>query len=68
MEKLTDDQVLATMKAGSALEMGRRAFSAACGRIEQAQMQRSRPTIFDIRRMEYEAVQKIAEALGVTLG
>ena len=67
MAQMTDREVVDRLNGTSRWNEARAAFSSACGRIEQAEAQRRKPSIFDIRRMEFEAVQKIAAALGVTI-
>ena len=59
--------VLAAMQADTPLSRARAAFSAECARIEQACTQRRVPDIYDLRRMEFEAVRRIARALGVEI-
>jgi hypothetical protein len=62
---MTDQEILAEMQADTPLNRARRIFSGACGRIEQAGLQRRPASPIEIRRMEFEAVRQIAEALGV---
>jgi hypothetical protein len=57
--------VLAAMQADTPLSRARAAFSAERARIEQACARRRMPDIYDLRRMEFEAVRRIARALGV---
>ncbi|MDP3936706.1 MAG: hypothetical protein Q8R92_01065 [Deltaproteobacteria bacterium] len=61
----TDDEVMALLRGDSALNRARAIFSGESGRIEQALAQRQRGGIIDVRRMEFEAVEKIASALAV---
>lgn len=65
MQKMTDDEVLALMRKhdDSTFNRARQQFSYAAGRIEQAAEQNASPV--QIRRMEFEAVQRIAAELGV---
>ena len=67
MAQMTDQVVLDLMRGTSLWNEARAVFSSECARIEQAEAQHSKPGIFDIRRMEFEAVQKIASALGVNI-
>lgn len=64
---MTDAQVMETMRSDTPLNRARAAFSSACGRIEQAGMQRTRPSPIEIRRMEFEAVEHILKAAGLEL-
>lgn len=61
--KMTDAQITALMRQDCSLNRARVAFSSACGKIEQGGEQRTPITIFDVRRIEYEAVQLIAEIM-----
>src|SRR6185369_14762615 len=67
MKKLTNQEITAMMQADTPLNRARQAFTNAYGAIEQAGQQRVPATIFEIRQMEFEAVEKIAEILGVKL-
>lgn len=67
MKQMTDEAVLGLLKGTTLWNEARAVFSSECARIEQAEAQRRKPGIFDIRRMEFEAVQKIASALGVNI-
>jgi hypothetical protein len=64
---MTDTEVLEMMKSDTPLAKARTIFSSECARIEQACSQRSPLSIFDLRRMEFEAVSKIANTLGVMI-
>lgn len=65
--KLTDDEVMTLLKGDTPLNRARRVFSGEVGRIEQAWQQRVIPTPVQSKRMEFEAVKKIAAELGVDL-
>lgn len=67
MADVTNEEILAEMKSGSLLNKARAAFSDAWAELDQAGMQRVKPTIFDIRQMEFDAVKRIAKVLGVEL-
>jgi hypothetical protein len=67
MARRTDAEVMELLRSDGPLNRARAIFSGASGRIEQAGMQRQPAGPIEIRRMEFEAVEKIAEALGVTL-
>lgn len=67
MGRMTDAEVSAALRADSPLNRARAAFSAATGRIEQASVQRKPAGIIEIRRMEFEAVRSIADALGIAV-
>jgi hypothetical protein len=60
--RLSDDQVMELLRGDSPLNRARREFSSASGRIEQAGQQRRALTAIEMRRMEFEAVQKILGA------
>lgn len=64
---LSQDEVMAQIKGDTAWNKARAAFSSWTGRIEQADAQRRRPSIFEIRAMEFEAVREIAAILGIRL-
>jgi hypothetical protein len=61
--KLSDAQIIALLHSEEPLSQARRVFTNECGRIEQAG---NVPPI-EWRRMELQAVQRIAAALGVAL-
>ncbi len=60
--KMTDSEILALLEADTPMARARRQSSYGSAKIEQANAQRNPPHIFDLRRMEIEAVQKIIEA------
>lgn len=65
---MTTAEVMKALGTDTPLNRARREFSSACGRIEQAGQQRSALSPVELRRMEFEAVRRIAAALGVVLG
>ena len=65
--RMSDDEVMTYLRGDGMLNKVRAAFSGECARMEQAGMQRERPTPVEIRRMEFEAARRIAAVLGVTL-
>jgi hypothetical protein len=67
MEWMDDEAVMWELRLDSYLNRARKAFSAACGRIEQATQQATLPSPIEIRRMEFEAVREIAATFGVNL-
>lgn len=67
LKALTDLQIVDSMTHDTPFARARRAFSYATAAIEQAAAQRVRPTPVETRRLEYAAVERIAEALGVTV-
>ena len=67
MTKMTDEEVMAELNSNTPLDRARRVFSGAVGRIEQTHQNRYEPTPVEWRRMEFEAVKKIAVELGVEL-
>ena len=62
---MTDAEVMAALRSDTPLNKARQAFSGECGRIDQASRQRSALGPIEMRRMEFEAVKKIAAALGI---
>jgi len=46
-----------------AVEQVRLLLSSACGKLEQAEMQRRKPTPIERRRMEWDAAKKIVNAV-----
>lgn len=60
---MTDQEVMEALRSDTALNRARRVFSSERGRIEQAGMQRNPLSPIDMRRMEFEAVQRIIAAL-----
>lgn len=64
---MTDEEVMRELRVDSPLNRARMAFSAACAQIEQTEAQWKQPGPIEMRRMEFEAVRKIAKALGVEL-
>ena len=57
---MTDEEVLAAMQSDSRLNQVRRVFASESARIEQAYTQRRSPTPIEVRRMEFDAAEKIA--------
>lgn len=64
---MTDEEVVFHIQKNTRLNQVRRVFNSAVGRIEQAEWKRIPPTAIELRRMEFEAVLKIAAELGVKL-
>jgi hypothetical protein len=64
---LTDDEVMRELRSESSLNKARRLFSNWSGRIEQVQAQRRPISPIEMRRMEFQAVREIAEALGAVV-
>ncbi|MCB7127911.1 MAG: hypothetical protein J3T61_00030 [Candidatus Brocadiales bacterium] len=64
---MTDDEVRAALNSDTPLNQARKVFSGELGLFEQSAMQRRTPTPVEWRRMEFEAVRKIAVELGVEL-
>lgn len=62
---MTNEEVMAALRSDTPLNRARKAFSGASAALEQEGKQRRPAGPIEIRRMEFEAVQKIAEALGV---
>jgi len=66
MARRTDAEVMAELKSDSPLNKARAKFSNWCGRIEQEGMQRKPAGPVEIRRLEFEAVEAIRDALAPT--
>jgi hypothetical protein len=64
---MTDKEVLEALGSHTQLDHARQIFSSECARIEQAGMQRQPLKPIDMRRMEFEAVRKIAAVFGVKI-
>lgn len=64
---MTDKEIMDLLRGDSLWNKARAVFSSECAEIEQAGMQRRRPGPIEARRMEFEAVRRIAAVLGVTL-
>jgi hypothetical protein len=64
---MTDTEIVQLMQSGEPIAKARMEFSAAYARIEQALQQRRPISIIEVRRMEFDAVRKIAAALGAVL-
>lgn len=67
MTKMTNDEVMSELHSGSPLNRARQKFSSAAARIEQAGQQRKPPCPIEVKRMEFEAVREIVEALGLVM-
>lgn len=64
---LTEEDVVRLLQDEGPLNRARRVFSSWRAKIEQASAQRRPLSPIDMRRMEFEAVRKIAYELGVRL-
>jgi hypothetical protein len=60
--RLTDQEVIELLTGDSAINHARRQFSSYSGKIDQAGRQRKPLSPIEMRRMEFEAVEKIIEA------
>jgi hypothetical protein len=60
----TDQEVMELLRSDTPLNRARREFSTASARIEQANQQQKPFGPIEMRRMEFEAVERIAAALG----
>lgn len=67
IKTMTDKQIVTMLGSNTPIDKARQVFSSQAARIHNAYLQRLPPTPVEVRRMEFEAVQKIAEALGVNL-
>lgn len=65
MIKMTDQEVLAELQKDTPLSRARREFSSWSAKIEQAGAQRKPLTSIQLRRMEFEAAQRIVAAYGI---
>lgn len=63
MEKATSANVIQKMQSGDLDERVRRLISSGTAEIEQAGQQRQKPTILEIRCMEFDLAQKIIETV-----
>ena len=64
---MTDEEVIAELRSDSALNKARAVFSGQAAQIDQASRQRKALPPIEVRRMEFEAVKKIANTLGIAL-
>lgn len=64
---MDDATIMKLLNSENLFNKVRLIFSSECARLEQAELQNFPPTPVEHRRMEFEAVQKIADALGVAL-
>lgn len=64
-KKLSNDKLIELLKSEEPINKARAQFSYASARIEQAEQQRTPLSPLDMRRMEFEAVEKIVGALGL---
>jgi hypothetical protein len=62
VSRMTDAEVLEELQGTSPLNIARREFSSGSAKIEQAGQQRPPLSAIEMRRMEFEAVQKIIAA------
>ena len=67
MTRLSDAEVVRMLGSGSSWDKARQLFRFRSAKIEQAAAQRKSLGSIEWRRMEFEAVQEIAEVLGVRL-
>ncbi len=63
----TDKEVMELMMGNSLFNLARQQFSFCSADLEQAAQQRQSLSPIERRRMEFEAVEKIAAALGVEI-
>lgn len=63
MTRRTDGEVMQLLRGDSALNKARQIFSSECAKIEQAAQQSRALSATEMRRMEFEAVEKIASAV-----
>lgn len=60
---MTDDECIALLRGNSRLNQARQVFSSYSARIEQAQAQRKPLSPVEMRKLEFEAVEKITEII-----
>lgn len=58
IQKMSDAEIVWLMRQDSLLNRVRQIFSSEYAEIEQVGMQRKRPTIIEIRKMEFLAAQR----------
>lgn len=63
--KMTDAEIMDHLRANSEFSALRQIFSSAYAAIEQAAEQRRPPSPIEVRRMEFEAVERILRKAGV---
>lgn len=61
---MTDTEVMDELRSDSLFNAARREFSSACAKIDQAGRQRTPLSPITMRRMEFEAVEKILSVYG----
>lgn len=66
-DRMTDEEVMDELQSNSLLSQARRVFYSECARLEQRDQQNRPPGSIERRRIEFEAVRKIAAVLGVEL-
>jgi hypothetical protein len=66
-KRMTDTEVMSALRQDTPLNRARQVFYSECARIEQADAQAKPVSAIGRRRMEFEAVRKIAHAIGVEL-
>lgn len=64
--QLNDNEVMELLRSNSTFNKARQVFSSYSARIEQAQEQSKPIGPIEIRRLEFEAVQKIKEIFDAT--
>lgn len=64
--KLTDREILDAMQADTPVNRVRKVFSGESARLEQAGMQRRPPSPIEYRRMEFEAAEKLLDAVSTS--
>ncbi len=63
MPKMTDQEVMRALRSNTALNRARAVFSSESAKIDQESRQRRPAGPIEMRRMEFEAVEKIIAAL-----
>lgn len=64
---MTNEEIMKELRADTPWNRARAVFSAAAAGLEQAALQRVPPGPIEARGMEFDAVRKIAAALGVII-
>lgn len=65
--RMTNEEIMDALRSDMPLNRARAVFSSEAARMEQANLQQDRLGPIEARGMEFEAVRKIAKALGVDL-
>lgn len=67
VSKLPNEKIIELLKSDKPINKARTEFSSSAAAIEQASMQRKSLNPIEMRRMQFNAVEKITQALGVNI-